>query len=179
MGPLVDKKTLDRYLTFQGMAVREQAECIMRGKALTLDSDGFYVSPSIYLFKSADPQKIMSSVYLQSEIFGPSLGVHVVKDAEEAVQVANASNYALACSVFTSSEEKFRSMWQLLRYGIIHWNEGTVRRALNLPLAGIKRSSKASPFVRSLTSFVNYPVSSIETSDPALEKLELPPGIEI
>mgnify|MGYP003394160472 CR=1 FL=1 len=67
MGPLVDKKNVDRYLTFQGIAVREKAECIMRGKALSSDADGFFVSPSIYLFKDRSPAKILSSVHRQCE----------------------------------------------------------------------------------------------------------------
>ena len=178
MGPLVDKKTVDRYLTFQGIAIREQGECIMRGKALQLESDGFYVTPSIYLFKNADPQKILQSVYLQTEVFGPSIGAHIVKDWEEAAAVANASNYALAASVFTADEEKFRLLWRVLRYGAIHWNEGTVRRSLRMPYGGIKRSFKAGPFARGIESYVNYAVSSIESSK-ARTGGELPPGLNL
>lgn len=178
MGPLVDKKTLDRYLTFQGIATREQAECVMRGKALSLETDGFYVTPSIYLFKNNDLKKIRSSVYLQTEIFGPTLGVHIVKDWEEAAQVANASNYALVASVFTQDEEIFRKLWRVLRYGAIHWNEGTVRRSLRMPYGGIKHSFKAGPFVRNIASYATYSVGSIETKRPR-EIGDLPPGLVI
>ena len=49
MGPLIGSDAVERYLRFQEIATREGAECIMRGKSLSLDYSGHYVSPSIHL----------------------------------------------------------------------------------------------------------------------------------
>lgn len=178
MGPLIDKKSLARYLTFQGMAVREGGECIMRGKTIGADSDGFYVSPSIYFFKETDLAKTVASTFLQTEIFGPSLGIQVVNSVDQAVAFANASNYGLLCSVFTRSEENYRRSWEGLRYGAIHWNQGTTRRSYGQPLSGIRRSFKANPMVQSMFGYVSYPVHSVEEAEP-IRRTSLPPGIDL
>ncbi len=178
MGPLVDKKTLERYLTFQGIAVRENSKCIMRGKSLSFEHEGYYVSPSIYLFHSNEVEDVKKSVYLQTEIFGPSVGIHIVDEVEEVVELANATNYGLSCSVFSKSEDIFRKMWEGLRYGQIHWNEGTYRKSTHLPTIGIGRSYNASPLIDDLAQHVLYPVTSIETKSNRLNLKKLPPGLE-
>ena len=48
MGPLVDEKSMENYLVFMGMAIREGAEEIMRGKRLEKKFPGYYVTPSIH-----------------------------------------------------------------------------------------------------------------------------------
>lgn len=177
MGPLVDRKTTDRYITFQGTAVREQAECVMRGKTLQLGHDGFYVSPSIYLYKNNEAKKIKDSTYLQTEIFGPSLGIHVVKSTEEAMAVANINNYGLCASVFTQSADRYQELWHGLRYGAIYWNCGTLRNLGNFRISGIRRSFKASPLVKTLSGYVTYPVASVENQDGGAEPEMIPPGL--
>ena len=68
MGPLIDKQAADNYLLFMGMAKREGAQEIMRGKVLEKKYPGYYVSPSIHYFDKADS----SSHFLTSELFGPN-----------------------------------------------------------------------------------------------------------
>src|SRR5690606_462962 len=51
MGPLISADALEKFLRYQEIAKREGAESLMRGKALSLDQEGYYVTPSINLVK--------------------------------------------------------------------------------------------------------------------------------
>jgi acyl-CoA reductase-like NAD-dependent aldehyde dehydrogenase len=119
----------------------------------------------------------LASVYLQTEIFGPSLGIHTVSTLEEAAVIANASHYGLVASVFTRREENFRELWKRLRYGGIHWNAGTLHREPLTPSAGLRRSRKASPIVKSFNSYMNHAVLSIECEQPGAYFPDSPPGL--
>src|SRR5690606_30786712 len=71
MGPLISADAVEKYIRFQEIAKREGAESIMRGKALSLEKEGYYVTPSIYTVPKFDPK----SVYQNNEIFGPNVAI--------------------------------------------------------------------------------------------------------
>jgi succinylglutamic semialdehyde dehydrogenase len=66
MGPVIDGATVDRYLKFLGVAAREGAEVVMRGKALELNVRGNYVAPSICWVKDASVDAAKKSIYQQT-----------------------------------------------------------------------------------------------------------------
>src|SRR5208337_2009287 len=80
MGPLLSEGVMENYLRYQGIAVREGCEEVMRGKLLERDEKGYYVSPSIHLVEAPDAK----SVYQKNEIFGPNVAIYKVRDLEEA-----------------------------------------------------------------------------------------------
>ena len=85
LGALIDSehcKKVSSYLT---------GKAVVGGKA-----DGPYVPPTVYEVKASDPKA-------REEIFGPILCVIEVASTEEAIAVANDTDYGLAASVFTSN----------------------------------------------------------------------------
>ena len=56
MGPLISEASTENYLRYQGIAVREGCEEVMRGKTLERDKKGYYVSPSIHWVKTRSPK---------------------------------------------------------------------------------------------------------------------------
>ncbi|MEL4383057.1 aldehyde dehydrogenase family protein, partial [Shewanella algae] len=85
-------------------AKREGAESLMRGKALALEHDGYYVTPSINIVEKFDPK----SVYQKSEIFGPNVAVYKVSDFDETMMIHNSSGFGLSGAIFT----KDRSLYE-------------------------------------------------------------------
>ena len=75
----------------------------MRGKQLTRKTAGYYVSPSIHYTDSWKED----SHFLQSEIFGPNTTFISYTDIEEAIHIANATEYGLAAGVFTQDSYNF------------------------------------------------------------------------
>ena len=74
------------------------------------------------------------------EIFGPAVAVTKVSDLDEAIAVANATNYGLSASIFTQSIDRALKFAQSVDSGNIHINWGTMWRADMMPYGGAKES---------------------------------------
>ncbi|MCM0604744.1 MAG: aldehyde dehydrogenase family protein [Xanthomonadaceae bacterium] len=144
MGALIDEGAMDRYIKFQGIASREGAEIIMRGKALDMEAKGYFVSPSIAIVKDNDFEKNRRSVYLQTEILGPNVAIQSYDDLDEAVVLANNNQFPIACSVFTASEMQFLKTAELLKYSRVIFNQSTRTPAFQYPQTAIKKSGNQS-----------------------------------
>lgn len=157
MGPLIDDHAQNNYLNFIGMAKREGAEEIMRGKTITKNFKGYYVSPSISLFQKFNPK----SIFLQSEIFGPAVSIIPYDTIEQAVQITNMSEYGLASSVFTKNSEVIEYCLSEIETGLININRSTVGASSKLPFGGIKSSGNYRPAAVTMIDSCVYPVSSL------------------
>ena len=109
MGPLISSKSLDTYIRFQDIAVREGCDKIMRGKSLEGKHKGHYVTPSIYKVN----QYQEDSTYQNTEIFGPNVALYEIDDLEEAVQITNDSGYGLSMAIFTGQESNYKKVLQI------------------------------------------------------------------
>ena len=74
------------------------------------------------------------------EVFGPILAVTRVSNAQEAVTVANDSEYGLSSSVFSSDIEHARAIANQIHCGICHINRSTVDDNPHAPFGGVKAS---------------------------------------
>jgi succinylglutamic semialdehyde dehydrogenase len=165
MGPLIDKSAVEKYHRFQGIALREGFEVVMRGKELSLKDEGYYVSPSIFLLSEKDITKVKKGVYWNEEIFGPNVSVIPYEEIEEAVELANSTEYGLVCSVFTSNMKVYEKFLEDLEFGLINLNRGTVGASSKLPFGGIKKSGNFRPTAISAALYCSYPVSSLEADE--------------
>jgi succinylglutamic semialdehyde dehydrogenase len=161
MGPLISETALEHYLRYQGIAVREGCEEIMRGKLLEREQRGHYVSPSIHWVKKADPK----SVYQRSEIFGPNVAFHRVKDLDETAEILNQTQYGLVASVYTKTREHYLRLVDDVQVSLLHWNRPTTEVSYRLPYGGIKKSGNARPMGSYAGLQCTYPVSSLEHVD--------------
>ena len=160
MGPLVSERSVDDYLRFQGIAVREGCEEIMRGKALERKPRGYYVSPSIYAVAKADPK----SVYQNAEFFGPQVAFYSVSDLDEAIEITNQTQFGLVASLFSKSSIQFEHFVDGMKVGLCNWNLPTTQVSYKMPFGGLKKSGNMRP-MGSLASFqCTYPISSLESS---------------
>ncbi len=171
MGPLISEMARDNYLRFQGIAQREGGELVMRGKTLELKYRGYYVTPSIYLFQPKDPP----GTYLTTEIFGPSVGIVVVKGIDEAIQEANKTDYGLVVSVFTKDRRHYEKVFHESKAGLVNWNRSTVGGSSRLPFGGQGKSGNQFPTALFAPYYCTYPVASLEDSNPVDENT-IPPG---
>lgn len=172
MGPLINSAALDKYLRFQGIAKRENCEPIMRGKALELDRDGYYVTPSINMVTKADP----NSIYQKTELFGPNVAVYMVDEISEALDIVNSSSYGLALSVFSNDREIFDYAFRRSRAGIVNWNRSTVGASSRLPFGGMGKSGNNQPTGTFAIYSCTYPVGTLE-DDTEVDISKAPPGM--
>ena len=137
MGPLVSKEqleTVDGYVK-QGI----ESGCVLLAGGRTLveapDQEGYYYAPTVF------DQVTPASPLAREEIFGPVLPVIRVRDAEEAITVANSTRYGLAASVFTSRLSLVNEFVRRVDAGMIHVNHGTASQA-HVPFGGVKDSGQ-------------------------------------
>ena len=174
MGPMIDATVVDRYLKFMAIAQREGCELVMRGKSLQLDYKGYYVSPSICWVKNNSLEVARKSVYQQTEIFAPNVAVLATSDLEEAVALANATQYGLVSSVFTRSRSVFDHCAEHLHFGLINWNQSTTAASSSLPLGGIRKSGNHRPSGLFAARSCTYPVSFLECEEPKINPSSFP-----
>ncbi len=82
------------------------------------------------------------------EPFGPVLPIIRVKDAKEAVAIANKSEYGLQSAVFTQDIDKAMAVAQALEVGTVHVNGRTERGPDNFPFLGVKNSGLGTQGIR-------------------------------
>src|SRR5690606_24769489 len=101
------------------------------GKPAHLDR-GFFVEPT--LFTGVDNRSIIA----RDEIFGPVLSVIPVEDEEQAIAVANDSDFGLNASVFTQDADRAHAVARRIRAGTVSQN--AYRTDFNIAFGGFKQS---------------------------------------
>lgn len=171
MGPLISEKSVENYLRYQGIAVREGCEEVMRGKHIERKQRGFYVSPSIHIVVAPNPK----SVYETSETFGPNAAIYKVSDLDEAADLMNQTQYGMVASVYTADRRTFMRIAEEVKVGCTQWNLPTIFTSYRIPVVGLKKSGNARP----MGSFAGYqctsPVTAIEPTTDSQEPLVLGP----
>lgn len=158
MGPLVDQAAVDSYLLFMGMAKREGFQEIMRGKHLEKAKKGYYVSPSIHFAERWNND----SMFLHSEIFGPNVTFIPYDTIEEAIKIANATEYGLATSIFTKDKNIYKQCLDEIDSGLINYNRSTIGASAQLPFGGIKNSGNYRPAALTTIDACVYQMASLE-----------------
>ncbi|MDQ2850930.1 NAD-dependent succinate-semialdehyde dehydrogenase [Dermatophilaceae bacterium Sec6.4] len=131
VGPMSSSEALDR-LEEQVKDAIDKGATVRTGGG-RLDRDGYFMEPTV--LTDVTPQMRAFT----EELFGPVAVVYKVDSADEAVEAANASQFGLSGSVWTSDVDKGRAVAQRLDVGMAFVNEhGTT--APDLPFGGVKRS---------------------------------------
>lgn len=132
VGPLSSISARDEIVErLQQAADNNEATVRVGGKAL--EREGAYMEPT--LLTDVDPKADVGC----NEIFGPVAIVYKAKDADEAIAIANDSDYGLSSSVWGTDLDKAREVATQLQDGMTFINEHGVTSA-GLPFGGIARS---------------------------------------
>lgn len=119
-----------------------------------------------------------TSGVFDEEIFAPLVQIYRYKDFDDALRLANQTQYGLAAGIFTDDAERFKTFYQTVRAGLINWNRPTTGAASNLPFGGIGHSGNHRPSAWFAADYCAYPVSTIEQSELSMPSTTLP-GIEL
>lgn len=131
VGPVISAAHRDRVESYVELARKEGATVVTGGDRPPLDR-GFYVAPTVL----ADCTNDMRAV--REEIFGPVVSVVPFDDEEEAVALANDSDYGLIDYVWSGDVARAFRVARRLRAGGVGIN--TVGRNMEAPFGGFKRS---------------------------------------
>ncbi|HEX5706920.1 MAG TPA: aldehyde dehydrogenase family protein [Pyrinomonadaceae bacterium] len=134
VGPIVDESQFKSVLSYTDIGKEDGATLACGGGRAEGDGldKGFFVQPTV--FTGVAPEMRVA----REEIFGPVLSVLRVKDFEEAMRVANDSEYGLSSSVFTNDAARVFRFVDEIETGMTHVNSPTTGGEAHIPFGGIK-----------------------------------------
>jgi betaine-aldehyde dehydrogenase len=132
IGPLVSQRQRQRVESYIGKGQDEGAKIALGGGRPAGLDRGWYVEPTIFV----DVDNAMTIA--QEEIFGPVVAVIGYDDPEQAIAIANDSDYGLAGSVWSADTDRAVDIARRVRTGIVSINGFTLD--FNCPFGGFKSS---------------------------------------
>jgi vanillin dehydrogenase len=129
LGSVVGKPTVERVQKLVNEAVAKGAKVLCGGESDGTIMRGIVVdkvTPDMALFRE--------------ESFGPQVSITRVKSADEAVKLANDTEYGLAAAIFTRDIAKGLELAKRIESGICHINGPTVHDEAQMPFGGVKAS---------------------------------------
>lgn len=135
LGPVINARQRERVLRYieenraAGVPVMVQTDM-----PASLPAEGYFVPPTV--FGPVDPQSRLA----QEEVFGPVLAAMPFDDEEDAIRIANGTEYGLVASVWTRDGDRQARIAKRIRSGQLFINCYGAGGGIELPFGGTKRS---------------------------------------
>lgn len=140
MGPVATRAQYDKVLSYVKIARDEGGRIAVGGESLKESGDprlahGYFIRPAVVCDLPAD------SRLLREEIFGPVVAVRAFDTLDEAIAIADETEYGLAVSLVTGHLPSVLRFARETRHGVVKVNSPTTGVSLNAPFGGFKHSS--------------------------------------
>ena len=135
VGPITTRAQYKKVLDYIDIAKSEGARPVLGGGAATRPEcgNGWFVEPTVFADVKADMR------IAQEEVFGPVLSIIPFEDDEEAIEIANNTQYGLAAGVWSQNIRTVFTLAQRLEAGTVWINSYRATSYLS-PFGGYKRS---------------------------------------
>ncbi|WP_163970964.1 aldehyde dehydrogenase family protein [Oceanobacillus halotolerans] len=136
-GPVIDENQLNTYLHYVSVSLDEGAKLAYGGKQL-MDNGrdkGFFVEPTVFTNVTKD------MTIFREEIFGPVIAIIEVESYDEAIELANDSDFGLSSTVYTNDLQKAFHFVRNIQSGVTHVNMPSTYFENQFPFGGKKESS--------------------------------------
>ena len=136
LGPVVSRAHKDRVLSYIEKGIQEGARLVLDGRNATVEGlpDGNWIGPTI--FEDVRPDMVIG----REEIFGPVACFMRAKTLDEAIRLANASEYGNASSIYTTNGKAAREFGARVEAGMVGVNIGVAAPMAMFPFGGQKAS---------------------------------------
>jgi succinate-semialdehyde dehydrogenase/glutarate-semialdehyde dehydrogenase len=131
VGPLVNQDAVDKVDALVRGAVEQGAEAVVGG--VRPDRPGYYYEPTVLVDVPAD------APILREEIFGPVAPIVTFEDEDEAIRLANATEFGLVAYVYTGDLARGLRVSERFESGMVGLNRGLVSDPA-APFGGVKQS---------------------------------------
>ncbi len=135
VGPVINKAQLEKIERYVRIGQEEGATLLIGGKLIDPESSGlsgYFFEPTVFTDVGQDMR------IAREEIFGPVLSIITVSSFEEAIEVANNTQFGLSSAIYTENMgNAFRAV-EMLETGITYVNAPTIGAEVHLPFGGVK-----------------------------------------
>ena len=136
LGAVSSKNHFEKIMNYIELAEKEGGNILLGGKPVKLNGrckKGWFIEPTIIegLTNTAKTN--------QEEIFGPVVTLIPFNDEEDAIQIANESDYGLSATIWTQDKERATRVSNQVEAGVI-WVNCWLVRDLRTPFGGMKQS---------------------------------------
>lgn len=135
IGPVVDQSQLDQDLKYIQIARDEGAKLAWGGELLNRENPGFYLQPALFT-ETTNAMRIS-----REEVFGPVANIIRVKDYDEALALANDTDFGLSSGICTTSLKHATHFKRNSEAGMVMVNLATAGVDYHVPFGGRKGSS--------------------------------------
>ncbi|WP_305044952.1 aldehyde dehydrogenase family protein [Geoalkalibacter sp.] len=135
IGPVVDETQLAQNLDYLRLGQQEGARLVLGGEKLQRDAKGHYLAPALFI-ETNNAMRIN-----RDEIFGPIAAVIKVRDYDEALAVANDTQFGLTSGIVTTSLKFATDFKKSAEAGVVMVNLPTAGVDYHVPFGGRKGSS--------------------------------------
>lgn len=135
IGPVIDEAQLEKDLRYIELGKKEGGKLVFGGERLKRAKNGWYLAPALFT------ETTNTMRFNCEEAFGPIAGVIRVKDYEEALAVANATEFGLCAGICTTSLKYAAHFKRNAQAGIVMVNLPTAGVDYHVPFGGRKGSS--------------------------------------
>jgi aldehyde dehydrogenase (NAD+) len=152
-GPVIHQESVAKVLRYNELAKQEGARVLLDGAEVQPlpGSRGCYLSPFVY---QAEAKPNLRTT--REEVFGPHVALIPFKDDEDAVRIANDTEYGLSMAVITESYRKMRYFRDECDYGMGYVNLPCIGAEVHLPFGGVKKSGNGHPSAAGLVEAVTH-----------------------
>lgn len=133
VGPVINKKQVARIESYMEIAKQEGRAILVGGKTSSELPSGTFFEPTVV---EATPDSRLA----QEEIFGPVLVVYPFETKEEALSLANSTDYGLVTGIWTSNINKAHWLAGRVRSGQVFINNYGAGGGVEMPFGGSKKS---------------------------------------
>jgi len=150
-GPVISESARAEIVSAVADAVSEGGTIV--AQASVPEGDGYFVAPTVI-------EGSMEVRTCREEVFGPITTVMNVQSLEEAIEVANATEFGLTASIFTTSDRAIALATRGLQAGLIKINAPNTGSELHVPFGGLKASTFPGPREQNAHSVAEFYTST-------------------
>ena len=170
VGPLINQKQREKVAGYVAIGKNEGAKLLCGGKIPSKQKlkKGSFFEPTI--FTNVKPEMRIA----QEEIFGPVVGIINAGSLDEAIKIANSTDYGLSAAIYTKNVNDAMHAVQELYTGVVYVNAPTIGAEVHLPFGGTKNTGNGHREAghAALDVFTEWKAVYIDSSD-RLQKAQI------
>jgi aldehyde dehydrogenase (NAD+) len=151
-GPVIHRESVEKILRYNALAKEEGVTVLLDGgESAPAGVKGCYLSPFVYRTEPRPGMRV-----IREEVFGPHVALIPFRTDEDAIRIANDTEYGLSMAVITESYRRMRFFRDECDYGMGYVNLPCIGAEVHLPFGGVKKSGNGHPSAAALVDAVTH-----------------------